>query len=46
MYRLLAIAGENRERRNRVWSWDITKLQGPTRGTYYELQASSVTPMI
>jgi putative transposase len=55
MYRLLAIAGENRERRrqrthparkkpeliatapNRVWSWDITKLQGPTRGTYYEL---------
>jgi putative transposase len=55
MYRLLAIAGENRERRrqrthpakkkpeliahrpNQVWSWDITKLQGPTRGTYYEL---------
>ena len=55
MYRLLAIAGENRERRrqrthpakkkpeliatapNRVWSWDITKLQGPTRGVYYEL---------
>ena len=55
MYRLLAITGENRERRrqrthpakkkpeliatapNRVWSWDITKLQGPTRGTYYEL---------
>jgi putative transposase len=55
MYRLLAIAGENRERRrqrthpakkkpqliarrpNEVWSWDITKLQGPTRGTYYEL---------
>jgi len=54
MYRLLAIAGENRERRrqrthpakkrpeliarrpNQVWSWDITKLQGPTRGTYYE----------
>ena len=50
MYRLLAIAGENRERRrqrthpakqrpeliarapNRVWSWDITKLQGPERG--------------
>ena len=47
MYRLLAIAGENRERRrqrthparkkpeliarrpNQVWSWDITKLQGP-----------------
>ena len=55
MYRLLAIAGENRERRrqrthpankkpeliatapNAVWSWDITKLQGPTRGLYYEL---------
>jgi putative transposase len=55
MYRLLAITGENRERRrqrthparkkpeliatapNRVWSWDITKLQGPARGTYYEL---------
>jgi putative transposase len=54
-YRLLAIAGENRERRrqrthparkrpeliarrpNQVWSWDITKLQGPTRGIYYEL---------
>ena len=50
MYRLLAIAGENRERRrqrthparqkpeliarrpNQVWSWDITKLQGPERG--------------
>ncbi len=55
MYRLLAFAGENRERRrqrthpakkkpeliatapNRVWSWDITKLAGPTRGVYYEL---------
>ena len=55
MYRLLAIAGENRERRrqrthpakkkpeliarrpNQVWSWDITKLPGPTRGVYYEL---------
>jgi putative transposase len=55
MYRLLATAGENRERRrqrthparkrpeliarqpNQVWSWDITKLQGPERGTYYEL---------
>ena len=55
MYRLLAIAGENRERRrqrthparktpeliarrpNAVWSWDITKLQGPERGIYYEL---------
>ena len=22
---------------NRVWSWDITKLQGPERGVYYEL---------
>lgn len=55
MYRLLAIVGENRERRrqrthpakkkpelvarrpNQVWSWDITKLQGPERGVYYEL---------
>jgi len=55
MYRLLAIAGENRERRrqrthpakkkpellarrpNQVWSWDITKLQGPERGVYYDL---------
>ena len=55
MYRLLAVAGENRERRrqrthpaktkpeliahrpNQVWSWDITKLQGPTRGVYYDL---------
>jgi putative transposase len=55
MYRLLAAAGESRERRrqrthpakkrpeliataaNQVWSWDITKLRGPTRGTYYEL---------
>jgi putative transposase len=55
MYRLLAVAGENRERRrqrthpakkkpeliarrpNEVWSWDITKLQGPQRGVYYEL---------
>lgn len=52
---MLAIAGENRERRrqrthpakkkpeliacraNQVWSWDITKLQGPERGIYYEL---------
>ena len=57
MYRLLAVAGENRERRrqrthpakkkpeliatapNHVWSWDITKLRGPTRGVYYELFA-------
>ena len=55
MYRLLAAAGENRERRrqrshpakkkpeliarrpNQVWSWDITKLQGPERGVAYEL---------
>ena len=55
MYRLLAAAGETRERRrqrthpakkrpeliataaNQVWSWDITKLAGPTRGVYYEL---------
>jgi len=55
MYRLLRVAGENRERRrqrthpakkkpeliatrpNQVWSWDITKLKGPTRGEYYEL---------
>jgi putative transposase len=55
MYRLLAIAGENRERRrqrthpakkkpeliatapNQVWSWDITKLQGPQRGAFYQL---------
>ncbi len=55
MYRLLATAGENRERRrqrthptrkrpeliahhpNQVWSWDITKLQGPERGVYYDL---------
>lgn len=55
MYRLLAGAGESRERRrqrthpakkrpeliatapNQVWSWDITKLRGPTRGVYYEL---------
>lgn len=55
MYRLLAAAGETRERRrqrthparkkpellarrpNEVYSWDITKLQGPQRGVYYEL---------
>jgi len=55
MYRLLACAGQSRERRrqrthpakkkpeltatapNQVWSWDITKLPGPTRGVYYEL---------
>lgn len=52
MYRLLAVAGENREQRrqrthpakkrpeliarapNQVWSWNITKLRGPTRGVY------------
>jgi putative transposase len=22
---------------NQLWSWDITKLQGPTKGTYYQL---------
>lgn len=55
MYRLLAAAGESRERRrqrthpakkkpelvahapNQVWSWDITRLAGPTRGVYYQL---------
>ena len=55
MYRLLAIAGENRERRRQrthpakkkpeliarrplqIWSWDITKLRGSTRGEYFEL---------
>jgi putative transposase len=55
MYRLLAITGENRERRRQrthpakkkpeliarrplqIWSWDITKLRGPTRGEYFEL---------
>jgi putative transposase len=53
MYRLLAEAGEVRERRdqlrhpayrrpellatrpNQVWSWDITKLLGPAKWTYY-----------
>ncbi len=55
MYRLLAGAGETRERRrqashpahakpelvaataNRCWSWDITKLHGPAKWTYYYL---------
>ena len=55
MYRLLAAAGETRERRrqathpatvkpelvaagpNQVWSWDITKLRGPAKWTYYYL---------
>jgi putative transposase len=55
MYRLLAAAGESRERRdqlvhptyskpellatepNQVWSWDITKLLGPVKWSYYYL---------
>jgi len=55
MYRLLADAGEVRERRdqlrhpvyarpellasrpNEVWSWDITKLLGPAKWTYFYL---------
>jgi len=55
MYRLLAAAGENGERRNQrvhpvyakpellatapnqVWSWDITKLLGPVKWTYFYL---------
>jgi putative transposase len=55
MYRILAAAGESRERRsqlrhpnyskpvlrakgpNEVWSWDITKLLGPAKWTYYYL---------
>jgi len=55
MYRLLAQAGEVRERRdlarhpaysrpellaerpNQVWSWDITKLLGPVKWTYFYL---------
>jgi len=55
MYRLLAAAGEVRERRdqlrhpayakpellatrpNEVWSWDITKLLGPAKWTYFYL---------
>ena len=55
MYRLLAGAGEVRERRNQlrhpryvapvlkatgpneVWSWDITKLLGPVKWTYFYL---------
>src|ERR1019366_8422077 len=47
-YRLLRAAGETRERRrqavhpapvkpNQVWSWDITKLHGPAKWTYYYL---------
>jgi putative transposase len=55
MYRLLARAGEVRERRrqathparvkpelvatgpNQVWSWDITKLHGPVKWSYFYL---------
>jgi putative transposase len=55
MYRLLAQAGEVKERRNQlrrphyqkpellatapnqVWSWDITKLMGPVKWTYFYL---------
>lgn len=55
MYRILAAAGEVKERRNQLrrpsykrpellatgpnqlWSWDITKLRGPTKGSYYHL---------
>ena len=55
MYRILASAGEVRERRhqrrhpayakpellavgpNELWSWDITKLRGPAKWTYYQL---------
>jgi len=55
MYRVLAAAGEVRERRdqlrhpryaapellatgpNQLWSWDITKLRGPRKWTYYYL---------
>lgn len=55
MYRLLAEAGETRDRRaqathppkvkpellangpNEVWTWDITKLLGPKKWTYYYL---------
>jgi putative transposase len=55
MYRLLAQAGETRERRNQLvhprytkpellatapnqlWSWDITKLKGPAKWTYFYL---------
>lgn len=55
MYRILAQAGESRERRNQlthpsfvppslcattpnqVWSWDITKLKGPTKWNFLHL---------
>ena len=57
MYRILAAAGETRERRdqlvhppyarpellaerpNELWSWDITKLLGPAKWTYFYLYA-------
>lgn len=57
MYRILAAAGEVRERRdqlrrptytkpellatkpNELWSWDITKLHGPAKWTYFYLSA-------
>jgi putative transposase len=55
LYRLLAVEGETRERRdqlthpayhkpqllatepNQLWSWDITKLLGPAKWTYFYL---------
>ena len=55
IYRILAEAGETRERRRQathpakvkpellatgpgqVWSWDISKLKGPSKGVYYQL---------
>lgn len=55
MYRLLAVDGQTRERRNQlthpvytkpellatgpneVWSWDITKIKGPIKWTYFHL---------
>ena len=55
MYRLLAVDGQTRQRRNQlthpayakpellatgpneVWSWDITKIKGPVKWTYYHL---------
>lgn len=55
MYRILAVSGEVRERRdqlrrpnyskpellttrpNELWSWDITKLHGPAKWTYFYL---------
>jgi putative transposase len=42
MYRILEQEGESRERRdqlvpNQLWSWDITKLLGPVKWTYFYL---------